>query len=66
MRTVTIKFKDGTMREFIERGRPGGSWSMTVRYEGLFVIVKNEWGLENAFPASDVVEVINTPGPSRY
>jgi hypothetical protein len=57
MPDITIKFKDGTERKFEDRGRPGGSWSNSVKYEGAFVIVKDCWGKTNAFPAADVVEV---------
>jgi hypothetical protein len=57
MSDIVITMKDGTVREFKERGRPGGSYSQTVRYEGAFVIVMDEWRSETAIPAADVSEV---------
>lgn len=57
MSNVTVKLKNGETREFVERGRPGGSYYVSVRYEAAFVIIKDEWGEETAFPASDVAEV---------
>lgn len=64
MANVTIKMKDGTINEFIERGRPGGSWCVSVRYEGAFVIVEDEWGKTTAYPACDVASVVKD-APSR-
>lgn len=57
MPDVTIKFKDGTTRRFEERGRAGGSWRQTVRYEGVFVLIVDEWGGVTAFPAQDIAEL---------
>ena len=57
MSEVTIKLKNGNTRKFPRQGRSGGSWSNNVRYEGAFVIVRDEYGKETAFPALDVEEV---------
>jgi hypothetical protein len=57
MESVNVIFKDGTQREFNKVGRPGGSYSIHVKYEGNFVIVEDEWGHQTAFPAADVKEV---------
>ena len=57
MANVTITMKDGTVKEFRERGRSGGSWHVSVRYEGTFVIVTDEWEKETAFPAQDIAKV---------
>lgn len=54
---VTIKMKDGTVREFQERGRPGGSWTQTLKYEGGFAIVVDEWGDQTAIPSADIDEI---------
>lgn len=43
------------------KGEPGGSYTKSVRYEGQFVIVRDEWHKETAFPVSDVKEVESTP-----
>lgn len=58
MADVTIKMKDGTTREFKHKGCLGGSYTVTVRYEGAFVIVTDEYYTETAIPASDVAEVV--------
>jgi hypothetical protein len=57
MSNVTIKMRDGTTRQFIERGRPGGSYSNSVSYETGFVVVTDEWGKRTAIPAADILEV---------
>jgi len=58
---VAVKKKDGTTREFRHKGRPGGSYTVTVRYEGAFVIVTDEYGREVAIPAVDITEVTTEP-----
>lgn len=60
MMSVTIKFKTGEVREFRHEGRPGGSYTKRVKYEGGFVIVVDEWYRQTAFPACDVTEVTTT------
>lgn len=57
MANITIKMKNGEVKKFPHEGRPGGSYTKTVRYEGMFVIVKDEWGKETAIPATDIEEV---------
>ena len=57
MASITIKFKDGTKREFPHVGRAGGSYTKSVRYEGAFVIVTDEYYNETAFPVQDITEV---------
>lgn len=61
MANITIKFKDGTTREFKHKGRPGGSFTKRLTYEGSFVVVEDEWYTRTAFPANDIVEVIEEP-----
>jgi hypothetical protein len=62
--SIVVKFKDGSKREFPHRGRAGGSYSKSVKFEGGFVIITDEWYERAAFPAGDVSEVIETP--ERY
>lgn len=57
MSDVSIKMKDGTVREFRERGRPGGSYSQKIRYEASFVVIVDEYENETAIPVSDIAEV---------
>lgn len=57
MADITIKFKDGTVREFKHEGRPGGSYTKRLTYEGAFAVVTNEWGTKTSFPAGDIAEI---------
>lgn len=66
MSSIQIKMKDGTVRNFPNEGRAGGSYTKSVSYEGVFVIITDEWGKRNALPASDVAEVIETPDRGRW
>ncbi|WP_319759542.1 hypothetical protein [Maridesulfovibrio sp.] len=57
MASITIHMKDGTKREYPHKGRLGGSYTKTIRYEGAFAIVVDEWDNETAIPAADIQEV---------
>ena len=61
MPNITIKFNDGTKQEFLHKSRPGGSYTNSVRYEGAFVIIRDEWNEERAFPAINISEVSVVP-----
>lgn len=61
MPSITIKLKDGTVREFRHEGRAGGSFTKRLTLEHGWAIVKDEWGKLTAFPASDVAEVEERP-----
>lgn len=61
MASITVKLKDGTVRQFPHKGRAGGSWTKTIRYEGAFAIIQDEWQMEVAIPANDVREIIVEP-----
>ena len=65
MANITVKMKDGTIRNFREEGRPGGSFSNKVRYEGSMVIIVDEWYKETAIPVEDVAEVVKE-SPERW
>lgn len=54
---ITVTFRDGTKREFFERGRCGGSYTISVKYDNGFVVIKDEWGSTTAFPAELVSSV---------
>jgi hypothetical protein len=62
---VKITKKDGTIMDFPHRGRAGGSYTVTVRFEGAFVIVRDEWGKDTAVPAADVEMVESEPHQAR-
>ena len=57
MASIVVKMKDGTVRDFPHKGRPGGSYTKKVRYEGEFAIIVDEWYNETAIPAADIAEV---------
>jgi len=40
---------DGTVREFKHLGRPGGSYTVRLTFEGEFAIVTDEWGDRNGY-----------------
>lgn len=61
MAHIEIEMKDGTVRRFPHEGRPGGSYTKTVRYEGAFVIVRDEYDQETAIPVAEVKEVRTWP-----
>ena len=64
---ITIKMKDGTVRDFKERGRAGGSWTQNLKYDGCFAIVVDEWGNQTAIPAADISEIkTNSNGRGGY
>lgn len=57
MASIYIKMKDGTTKSFSHEGRAGGSYTKSIRYEGAFAIVKDEWDNETAIPANDIAEI---------
>jgi len=61
MSNITITMKDGKVHNFPHEGRAGGSYTKSLRYEGAFVIVRDEYHNETAFPASDVAQVNEQP-----
>jgi hypothetical protein len=66
MPNIKITMKDGTVRDFPHEGRAGGGYTKTVKYQGGFVIVTDEWDAKTAFPATDVAEVKETPERGRW
>lgn len=61
MSSITIKMKDGSERKFKHEGRPGGSYTKKLKFEGAFAVVEDEYGNRTAIPAADIVEVSETP-----
>ena len=57
MSSIVIKMKDGKIKKFPHEGRPGGSYTKRIRYEGNFAIIKDEWGKEIAIPSDDIAEI---------
>ena len=54
---ITFKMLDGTTREFKHCGRPGGSYTIRLSFEGEFAIVTDEWGDRTAIPGNLISEV---------
>ena len=50
--------EDGTTRDFVDRGAPGGSYCARVIFQDAFVTVEDAYGRRVSFPASDVAEVV--------
>ena len=61
MASITIKMKNGEIKEFPHAGRAGGSYTKTIRYEGGFAIVTDEFDEEIAIPSADIAEIKVTP-----
>jgi hypothetical protein len=57
MSDITVKMKDGTKREFKDRGAPGGSYSNSVKYEGMFAIIEDAYGNTTSIPSWDILEI---------
>lgn len=60
MDTITVFFKDGTAKKFEHKPRPGGSYSLSGRFENGWFVVVDEWGNKTAFPSELVAEVKTT------
>lgn len=61
MANIKIIFKDGGVREFKHEGRAGGSYTKTLKLEGGFAVVTDEWGKRTAFPSESIQEVVEEP-----
>ena len=49
--------KDGTVRQFEHRGRPGGSYTVRLSYEPGFAVITDEYYTQVAIPAVDIAEI---------
>ncbi len=61
MPDITVKMKDGTVKNFKQENRPGGSYYNKVDYKEAFVVVTDVWGKRTSIPAADVAEVEEIP-----
>jgi hypothetical protein len=59
--SIMIEFKDGTVERFPHKGRASGSYTKSIRYEGLMAIITDEWGKETAFPVESIKRIDVTP-----
>lgn len=64
MSNVTIHFRDGKTEKIKDTGRPGGSYSVQVVYEGGVVTVIDCYGFRTSWPL-DLVEKVEER-PLRY
>ena len=61
MASIEIKMKDGRFLEFRHVGRPGGSYTKEIFYEGAMAVIKDEYGKRTAIPVADIAEVKEWP-----
>ena len=66
MPSIKIYMKDGTIKNFPHEGRPGDSYTKLVYYQGNFVIVKDEYGIDIAYPSQDIKRVEVTPSRGSF
>lgn len=61
MSSIVVTMKDGSVRKFPHEGRPGGSYTKTLEYEGAFAIVVDEYGRRTIIPTADIKEIVEHP-----
>lgn len=66
MSAIKFFMKDGSVKDFPETYRAGGSWSNTLRGEGPFAVVTNAHGEETWVPAEDINEIKTTPNRGAW
>ena len=64
MSSIQVTMKDGTLREFPHEGRPGGSYTKTLKLENGFAVIEDEWGKRTVIPAGDIAEITERPNRS--
>lgn len=64
MERITVFMKDGTRREFVERGRPGGSHTLRLKYEPGFAVIIDEYYNTVSIPVDDIKEIKTEAGRS--
>ena len=64
MELIKIIMKNGKVHEFKERGRAGGSYTISIAYEDSFAIVIDEYGNTTAFPSVDIEKIETRSGRS--
>jgi hypothetical protein len=56
-KSIKVYMKDGTEKDFNHEGRVGGSYTKSIKYEGMFAIITDEYGSSTAIPAADIKEI---------
>lgn len=57
MSHVRVVYIDGTVEDFPETSRPGGSWHTTYRLEGGFCVIEDAYGSATAIPSHLIKKV---------
>ena len=55
--SIKVWMKNGEVKDFPHKGRPGGSYSKSIRYENGFVVIIDEWYNETVLPSEDILEI---------
>lgn len=61
MSDVVVHMKSGERREFLHRGRAGGSYTVNLTLENGFAIIEDEWHKRTIIPAADIESIEETP-----
>lgn len=61
MRQIDVHMRDGSVREFKHKGRPGGSYTVDVKYKDGMVVIEDEYHNTIAIPMDLVSEVKTWP-----
>ncbi|KPL28080.1 MAG: hypothetical protein AMJ72_05410 [Acidithiobacillales bacterium SM1_46] len=61
MSDIVVTMKDGTVRKFMHEGRPGGSYTKRLSFEGGVAIITDEWYKKTCIPVEDIKEIECTP-----
>lgn len=61
MSNIVIELNDGTVEDFPETSRAGGSYCTSIRYEKGFAIITDAYDRETVFPESRIIKIKVTP-----
>ena len=53
--------KDGSVQDFPETSRSGGSYCTSLRYEEGFAVIQDAYGRETSIPSADIAKIIKEP-----
>ena len=57
--SIKVYMKDGSIKDFPHMGRAGGSYTKSIRYEGAFAVITDEFYSETAIPVNEIAEIKN-------
>jgi hypothetical protein len=59
---IVVKYRDGRAdREFKHKGRAGGSWTISLAFQGNVAVVTDEWQNKVCIPLDLIEEVREEP-----